>query len=688
MESVKHCTDSLRRLLSPNYAVLNVDSSTILSEPWQEHTSLLVFPGGADLPFCREFNGKGNQLISSFVHNGGRYIGFCAGGYYACGTVEFEIGNKNMEVQGPRELKFFPGIARGCVFEGFQYGSHTSAVDACVSLNVKALNPEGVSDFPSSFKTYVNGGCLFVDADDYADQGVEVLARYTDELVVEGSNKQDTKAPAAALYCKVGNGCAVVTGIHPEMSPELLRRIPKHEKYTKMIKNLTSDDASRATFMKAMLKKMGLKVNKASRPIPSLSRLHLTSSYPPRLIYLIENLKKELAFSDETNFKDSCDTFSFCDSQAKRFSSNEALNGKKNGVSNGTQATNEEDCNDNGYFNYDNVIKEVDVYSSGLPANRITSFFNHELYYNSLRQFQHERYGGLDELGTVLLYGEVVTSTSTLLYKNHNLLRLLPHGFSAVGTIQVAGRGRGNNVWVNPQGVLAVSTVLRMPLSDSYGRPFPVVFTQYVVSLAMVEAIKHYGRGYDSVPIRLKWPNDIYCENPEYNSEHPQQNVPEFLKVGGLLVNTNISDGEYVLVAGLGINVYNEAPSTSINAILTKLNHGTRFTRRLIPLKPFLIETLLAKFLVTLESMLAEFKYQGFAPFEQAYYKYWLHSNKIVVLEQYDNIRAMIKGISLENGLLIVQEVDENDAPIGNVYELQPDGNLFDMMKGLLKKKT
>lgn len=573
------------------------------------------------------------------------------------------------------------------MFEGFEYGSHTSAVDARVSINVKALNPEGVSDFPSSLKTYVNGGCLFVDADDYADQGVEVLARYTDELVVEGSNKQDTKAPAAALYCKVGDGCAVVTGIHPEMSPELLRKIPTHKKYTKMIENLTSNDADRLKYMKAMLRKMGLKVNKASYPIPSLSRLHLTSSYPPRLIYLIEKLQKELAFNDETTFKDSCDTFSFCDSQTKRFS-NGALNGKANGNSNGTQAANGEVFDEGGFINYDNVVKEVDVYSSGLPENRITSCFNHELYYNSLRQFQHEKYGGLDELGTVLLYGEVVTSTSMLLYKNHNLLRFLPNGFSAVGTIQVAGRGRGNNVWVNPQGVLAVSTVLRMPLSDSYGRPSPVVFTQYVVSLAMVEAIKNYGRGYDCVPIRLKWPNDIYCENPEYDSEHPQEDVPEFLKVGGLLVNTNISDGEYVLVAGLGINVYNEAPSTSINAILTKLNHGARFTRRLVPLRPFSIETLLAKFLVTLESMLAEFKYQGFAPFEQAYYKYWLHSNKIVVLEQYNNVRAMIKGISLESGMLIVQEVDENDAPIGNVYELQPDGNSFDMMKGLLKKKT
>lgn len=37
----------------------------------------------------------------------------------------------------------------------------------------------------------------------------------------------------------------------------------------------------------------------------------------------------------------------------------------------------------------------------------------------------------------------------------------------------------------------------------------PVVFLQYLAALAIVEGIKTYDRGYERVPVRLKWPNDI-----------------------------------------------------------------------------------------------------------------------------------------------------------------------------------
>ena len=78
-------------------------------------------PGGADLPYCTHLNGHGNSLIRGFVESGGSYLGLCAGAYYGCGHVEFELGNPSMEVQGPRELRFFPGTAKGSVYKGFDY---------------------------------------------------------------------------------------------------------------------------------------------------------------------------------------------------------------------------------------------------------------------------------------------------------------------------------------------------------------------------------------------------------------------------------------------------------------------------------------------------------------------------------------------------------------------------------------
>lgn len=208
VESVRHCLYTLRRLLSPNYAVIPVTDSVILKEPWQASCTLLVFPGGADLGYSRTLNGEGNQRISQFVRRGGAYLGFCAGGYYGCSRCEFEVGNKPLEVVGSRELAFYPGTCRGCAFQGFVYHSEAGAKAVPIKVNKEAFK-SGI--IPQTFRSYYNGGGVFVDAGKFADQGIEVLATYADELDVDGG-----EGPAAVVLCKVGEGAAVLTGPHPE----------------------------------------------------------------------------------------------------------------------------------------------------------------------------------------------------------------------------------------------------------------------------------------------------------------------------------------------------------------------------------------------------------------------------------------------------------------------------------------
>lgn len=212
LSSVRHCIYSLRRLLGPNYAVIPVTEAVLLREPWAPTCALLVFPGGADLGYCRVLNGDGNRVISAYVrHAGGKYLGFCAGGYYACRRCEFEVGSpdRGMEVVGSRELGFYPGTCRGGAFKGFEYGCERGARAARIVVEKGAF--EGVSEVPVEFRCYYNGGGVFVDAEKLADQGVEILAEFGDELDVESGERK-----AAAVYCKVGAGAAVLTGPHPE----------------------------------------------------------------------------------------------------------------------------------------------------------------------------------------------------------------------------------------------------------------------------------------------------------------------------------------------------------------------------------------------------------------------------------------------------------------------------------------
>jgi Biotin-protein ligase, N terminal len=69
--------------------------------------------------------------------DGGAYLGFCAGAYYASRRVVFEEGTR-AEVRGERELAFFPGTALGSVVPGYVPHADVSAVAAPVVFHVAA----------------------------------------------------------------------------------------------------------------------------------------------------------------------------------------------------------------------------------------------------------------------------------------------------------------------------------------------------------------------------------------------------------------------------------------------------------------------------------------------------------------------------------------------------------------------
>jgi biotin---protein ligase len=208
VESVRHCLYSLRRLLAPSYAVIPVTSDVIVKEPWTATCAMLVMPGGADQGYCMMLNGEGNRRISQFVQRGGVYLGFCAGGYYGSKKCEFEVDDKKLGVIGDRELGFFPGICRGSTFPGFTYRSEEGTRAAEIQVPGSVFSSNVV---PAPFRCYHKGGGVFVDAPCYADRGVEVLATYTEDLHVDPG-----EGAAAVVYCKIGDGAAILTGPHPE----------------------------------------------------------------------------------------------------------------------------------------------------------------------------------------------------------------------------------------------------------------------------------------------------------------------------------------------------------------------------------------------------------------------------------------------------------------------------------------
>lgn len=160
--------------------------------------------------YCRTLNGEGNRHISRYVNQGGSFLGFCAGGYYGTQRCEFEVDDPKMAVVGDRELGFYPGTSRGLAFDGFVYHSEAGARAADVKIH-KSVLPNPPIEIPDTFKSYYNGGGVFVDAMKLESRGVQILASYTEDLHVDSG-----EGKAAIVYRKVGEGHVVLTGPHPE----------------------------------------------------------------------------------------------------------------------------------------------------------------------------------------------------------------------------------------------------------------------------------------------------------------------------------------------------------------------------------------------------------------------------------------------------------------------------------------
>ncbi|RAK91124.1 biotin apo-protein ligase [Aspergillus costaricaensis CBS 115574] len=652
IESVRHTLYSLRRLLAPHYAVIPVTSDALLREPWTATCALLVIPGGADLGYGRVLNGPGNRRIEQFVKRGGAYLGFCAGGYYGSRRCEFEVGDKTLQVIGERELAFYPGTCRGGAFAGFVYHSEAGARAAEISVNKDILNAGIV---PERFRCYYNGGGVFVDAPTLADKGVEVLASFEEELNVDSG-----EGKAAVVFCRVGEGRVVLTGPHPEFAAANLDKKAGGPEYAKVVEALEADDKARTDFLKACLVKLGLQVTQSTTTVPSLSSLHLSSQEPAETADLVASWQEIITKDgNEEVLKDENDTFRIERPGAWNLSQLE------DSLPASSQST-------EGIVDYNAIVKRLVVHDD-VPSSKLTPYFNHHAFYSNLHQYQSQSREGASEFGSHLVYGEVVTSTNTILEKNPKLLRKLPNGFTASATTQVAGRGRGSNVWVSPAGALIFSTVLRHPLEKIQSAP--VVFIQYLAAMAVVQGIKNYDVGYSELPVKLKWPNDVYALDPE-NPEKKQ-----YSKICGILVNSHYCANEYISVVGIGINATNASPTTSLTALAARFL-GPRAA-------PITLEKLLARILTTFEELYTRFLRAGFdRGFEEMYYADWLHMHQVVTLEEEGGVRARIKGITRDYGLLLAEELGWDDRPTGRVWQLQSDSNSFDFFRGLVRRKV
>ncbi|KAI8074474.1 biotin-protein ligase [Gongronella butleri] len=585
-------------------------------------------------------NGDINQRIRNYVYGGGRYAGFCAGAYYASASIAFEVGTA-LEVKGSRELGFYPGASHGCMYPGFVYDSQKGA---------RAVAVELVAD-KHPLAMYYNGGGYFVAPERY-DQ-VKVLAKYpsTDK--------------AAIVQCKVGYGSALLSAVHPEYDVQTTPDIHQANDHEALVATLTASRHACLAFLAAQFRGMGLKVDsKADNEAPELTPMYLGAHSKP----LADTITRQLrALAKDDVIKDASNHFYLSDwNDASSILQQKWKEQLALADVTATGTANTTKLNDSQppislmiQHAPPNVATEPIV-----PPKTLTPLFDMAAYFKQLAYYRDKEFAGAKwyQFGNAMLYTRVITSTQTVLDKNYAFAQALPPGLVCLASHQVAGRGRGRNSWVSQTGALQFSLEFRHSLQLQHA---PVVFIQYIAALAMVESVRSRP-GYENVPLRLKWPNDVYADLPHQGLK----------KVGGLLVNSSFAGSEFLLVVGCGMNLSNQHPTVSVNEVIAQ--HDPK-------LPPLTSEDVLANLLVLFERYYHDFCEKGMGPwFLDQYYKRWLHSDKLVTLTTHDNVRAKIVGITSDYGMLEAVNADDNRTR----YTLQPDGNSFDMLKGLIIKKT
>ncbi|RLN87242.1 hypothetical protein BBJ28_00014739 [Nothophytophthora sp. Chile5] len=284
-------------------------------------------------------------------------------------------------------------------------------------------------------------------------------------------------------------------------------------------------------------------------------------------------------------------------------------------------------------------------------------------------------------LGGAVLFSPALASTQTLLHET--LQPSAPAGLLCYTELQTSGKGRGSNTWSSPEGCLTFS--FKSAFVDGNTLPF----VQYLVSLAIIKAVETvHAVSASSNPdsantVRIKWPNDIYANK---------------VKIGGILCQSEYRDGKFSVTTGSHRHQHLEPGADALSP--GHLGHGAESLRRLqVSLQPptaiaygscidnglsVCREEFLAAFCNAYEPMEELFREKGFEPFMADYLARWLHTNQVVQVASGDDgsgakMPAVIKGLTSTGCLLA--EAD------GSRLELYPDGNSFDFLSGLLKRK-
>ncbi|XP_055545845.1 biotin--protein ligase [Wyeomyia smithii] len=270
-------------------------------------------------------------------------------------------------------------------------------------------------------------------------------------------------------------------------------------------------------------------------------------------------------------------------------------------------------------------------------------------YYNHLKS---------SHIGQLVIYLPVATSAMTIISHAE-----LCHGFVIIPRQQTSGVGRSKNQWLSPKGCAMFSLQMHVPLNSPFGQRLPLI--QHLVAVAVVRGIRGIANC-DKLDIRLKWPNDIYANR--------------VVKIGGLIINSRFDSDQAVVNIGCGLNVNNSSPTGCIDDLIREFNakNNTNYPCLRIEQTLALIFNEIERLYDAIQCGEVDMQH-----LYDLYYENWLHQDIPVTMKDAkgSEMSGIVTGID-EYGYLLVKTDN-----IAQPFTVHPDGNSFDMMKGLIIPK-
>lgn len=392
--SLTHSLTSIRSLLIPHYTVQSISLFTLITQPWKTSCALLVMP---QLYISkRGFVSAASRHIRDYVEAGGRFMMFGAGASvrsrlgFGPGLTGSTIGLEEQAQPSALPLTFFNNTDHRYVVFDLSEESLGENIQEGPPTVVSLVSEDG-TDLKHVYKTDSRRLVGFEGLG-----SVSILARHEDSV--------------SCLTMKIGNGLLAL--LNPNIEQPL-----NQEPASSILSDVKLSETSRQHFLKRVLLKLGLDIpdndtpTMASRPLPQF--LTCTPRHPMIVSQIVDALSQSRpsSFGDQALkvLKDAEDEFHFHSYHPDE--SGELLASLRRAETIDQETLNWQP-------------KHIVVCSDGvLPERKMTPLFDFEVYFNALHRAR-EQEGLKDDneegswgMGEALLYGEVLTSTQTMLTK-------------------------------------------------------------------------------------------------------------------------------------------------------------------------------------------------------------------------------------------------------------------------------